>query len=91
MPLKEKKGCVEREYIRILRLHERYTTDQIVVALEEAEALGCVGADAVEMLLLARWDRPKVYPALNLKEALSSFRVAIVDLKQFNTLVEGCA
>jgi transposase len=89
--LKEKKGGGEREYIRILRLHERYTTDQIVVALKEAETLGCLGADAVEMLLLARLDCPKVYPVLNLKEDLSSLRVTRVDLKQFDRLAEVCA
>jgi hypothetical protein len=67
-------------------LHERYTTDQIACALEEAEVLGCAGADAVEMLLHKQWDKPKVYPALNLKEALSSFRVTGVNLKQFDRL-----
>ncbi len=42
--LKERIVRGEREYIRILRLHERYTTDQIASALEEAEALRCLGS-----------------------------------------------
>jgi hypothetical protein len=41
--LKERSVRAEREYIRILRLHERYTTDQIAAALGQACELGCLG------------------------------------------------
>lgn len=87
--LQERKSRGDREYIRILRLHERYTTDQIGKALEQAEELGCLGADEVEMLLLKRFESPPpVACLLNLDDALSSLRVQPVNLQRFNELVE---
>lgn len=82
-----------REYIRILRLHERYTTDQIGSALHQAEELGCLGADEVEMLLFKRSERLTALHecSLNLDDALASLRVEPVNLQRFNELVEVCA
>jgi hypothetical protein len=91
--LQEKKHRGDREYIRILRLHERYTTDQIAAALKQACELGCLGADEVEMLLLKSSERPTLQKecSLNLGDELASLRVDAVDLQRFNELVEVCA
>ena len=91
--LQERNLRGDREYIRILRLHERHTTDQIASALKQAEELGCLGADEVEMLLLKRSERPTILQecSLNLGDELSKLRVQPVDLRRFNELVEVCA
>lgn len=91
--LQEKNIRGDREYIRILRLHERHTTDQIASALEQAEEIGCLGADEVEMLLLKRFERATVQKefSLNLDDELAKLRVQPVDLQRFNELMEVCA
>lgn len=90
--LQEKKRRGDQDYIRILSLHRKYTTAQIAAALEEARRLGCLGADEVEILLLKQVEGPMPKPAgLNLAEALTSLRVAPVDLQRFNQLVEAPA
>lgn len=88
--LQEKSPKGDREYIRILLLHEKYTTDQIAVALKQAEELKCLGADEVQMLLLKHSERPFLPQAcsLNLDDALCSLQVAPVDLQRYNALVE---
>ena len=88
--LRERSDRGDRDFVRILRLHERYTTDQITAALQQAEALRCLGADAVEMLLLKQAEpaRRPSYGLVRVSEGLASFRVDAVDLKRFDTLVE---
>ncbi|MBI5197071.1 MAG: IS21 family transposase [Nitrospirae bacterium] len=87
--LQERHVRGDRDYIRILRLHERFTTDQIENALKQADELGCLGADEVEMLLLKRFESPlSTQGLLNLDDTLTALRVDAVDLKRFNELVE---
>jgi hypothetical protein len=89
--LKTRKAHPDREYIRILLLHEKYTTDQIVEALKKAEALGCFGADEVEMLLLQQYRPPQEPLAsfqLDLTPALCSLKVETGNLQRYDTLVE---
>ncbi|MHB8482040.1 MAG: IS21 family transposase [Nitrospiria bacterium] len=89
--LKTRKAHPEREYIRILLLHGKYTTEQIAEALKKAEGLGCLGADEVEMLLLQQ-HRPFREPSdsfqLDLNPALSSLKVETGNLQRYNTLAE---
>jgi hypothetical protein len=88
--LQQKSSRGDRDYIRILRLHEKYTTDQIAAALKQADELKCLGADEVQMLLLKNLERPAVLQAcsLDLADALSSLQVAPVDLQRYNALME---
>lgn len=74
----------------ILRLHERYTTDQIGGALKQAEDLGCLGADEVQKLLLKSGERPTTRKecSLNLDDTLASLRVDAAGLQRFNALME---
>jgi hypothetical protein len=89
--LKTRKAHPEREYIRILLLHGKYTTEQIAEALKIAEGLGCLGADEVEMLLLQQ-HRPSREPLdsfqLDLNPALCALKVETGNLQRYNTLAE---
>ncbi|MBI5116669.1 IS21 family transposase [Candidatus Poribacteria bacterium] len=90
--LQESRVRGARDYIRILRLHDRFTTDQIGSALKQAEELGCLGADEVEMLLLKRIEPPPTTDGLsNLDDALTALRVEAINLQRFNELVEVSA
>mgnify|MGYP001614019849 CR=1 FL=1 len=96
--LQEKSLRGAREYIRILRLHERHTTDQIASALKQAEEIGgatparCLGADEVEMLLAKSAERATVRRecSLTMDNELAKLRVQPVDLQRYNALMEVC-
>jgi transposase len=89
--LKVRKASPDREYIRILLLHEKYTTDQIAMGLKRALDLGCLGADEVEILLL-RLSQPDPIPSESFQIGLTPdfgyLKVETGDLKRYNTLVE---
>lgn len=89
--LKKRKAHPDQEYIRILLLHGKYTTDQIAEALKKAFDLGCPGADEVEMLLLRQHqvDRStgEAYP-LDLSSGLGYLKVETGNLQRYNTLAE---
>jgi transposase len=48
---RERPGDATREFVRILQLHARYRLEAIAAALEQALALACWSADAVEVLI----------------------------------------
>jgi transposase len=75
----------DREYIRILLLHEQHGTGEIAKALEHAEKLGCYNADVIE-LLLSSHDEAELpsrihYPGMEVA-------VSPVDLSRYNKLME---
>ena len=89
--LKARKASPDREYIRILLLHEKYTTDQIAVGLKKAFDLGCLGADEVEILLLQQY-HPDQTPSdsfqVDLTPDLGYLKVETGNLQRYDTLVE---
>jgi len=87
--LKERVDRPEKEYIRLLLLHEDYTTEEITQALSQALTFGCLSVDAVRIFLNHRKESPsgarldtRVWPEFD------AIKVKSPDIKGFNRLLE---
>jgi len=87
--LKDKVDRPEKEYIRLLLLHEDYTTREIARALSQAITFGSLSIDAVKILLNHKKDNPsgkrldtKTWPKFD------AIKVKSPDIKGFNRLLE---
>jgi len=88
--LKERVDRPEKEYIRLLLLHEDYTTEEIAKALSQAISLGCLSVDAVKIFLNHNKDAPsrqrldtRTWPEFD------AIKVKAPDIKGFNRLLEA--
>jgi len=87
--LKEREDRPEKEYIRLLLLHEDYTTKEIAQALSRAITFGSLSVDAVRIFLNYKEDNPsgerldtRAWPEFN------AIKVKAPDIKGFNRLLE---
>ena len=81
-----------REFVRILQLHARYRPEAIAAALEQALALACWSADAVEILIRQAADPATVVSALDLTAVprlapLAAVTIPLPDLHAFDQLL----
>ena len=87
--LKEREDRPEKEYIRLLLLHEDYTTKEIAEALSRAITFGSLSVDAVKIFLNYNKDNPsrerldtRTWPEFD------AIKVKAPDIKGFNRLLE---
>jgi len=87
--LREREDRPEKEYIRLLLLHEDYTTQEIAQALSRAITFGSFSVDAVRILLNHKEDNPsgarldtRAWPEFD------AIKVKSPDIKGFNRLLE---
>ena len=80
-----------KEFIRILRLHNKYGAEKTQEAIAEARRLGATSCDAVENILVAMTrPRPIIVPLdLSSRSDLSGYNVMMVDLAQYDSLTGG--
>lgn len=80
-----------REYIKILRLLEHATLDQLTSAVEYTLAIGTLSADAVRVILQARQEQPVGLFSLEGRPHLKLVRVQAPDLRAYHALAGGGA
>lgn len=78
-----------RRFAQVLKLHEDFTAEEIVLALQRALEVGCFHPDGVRTLLLMQHDPSPAQVLLDLSErpGLTGFRVLPPDLGQYNQLL----
>jgi hypothetical protein len=81
-----------REFVRVLQLHARYRPEAIAAALEQAVALACWSADAVEVLIRQAADPATTASALDLTAVprlapLAAVTIPVPDLQAFDRLL----
>ena len=80
-----------REYIKVLRLLEHASLDQLAKAVEQTLAIGAVSSDAVRIILQARQEQPVGLFALDGRPHLKLVRVQAPDLQAYRVLAGGGA
>jgi len=75
-----------RQYIKVLRLLESASIAQLAAAIEQALAIGAISADAVQVILQARRERPVGLFNLDGRPHLKLVRVHAPDLSAYRTL-----
>jgi len=80
-----------REYIKVLRLLEHASLDQLAQAVEQTLAIGAVSSDAVRIILQARQEQPIGLFALDGRPHLNLVRVQAPDLRAYRALAGGGA
>ena len=80
-----------REFVRILRLHQRYPADLIKVAVEQSLEFNCAHADGVELCLRQLQQPDPVMSELDLSDhpKLSAVGRQQVNLGQYDTFLGG--
>lgn len=58
-------GQAVREFVRILKLHQRYPAREVQAAIEQALSYGCIHADGIELCLRQQSHCETVPPALD--------------------------
>ncbi len=77
-----------REFIRVLRLLERFSLSQLTSAVEYALDIDVLDADSVRMVLEHRAERPVELFSLDGRPHLSLVRVPATDVAIYGTLLE---
>jgi transposase len=85
----EADGMGTREYIRVLRLLERYSLAQLSEAVEYAIDVGVHDADAVRVIAEHRREAPVAIFSLDGRPHLRSVEVAQTDVSAYAALLEG--
>jgi hypothetical protein len=80
-----------REYIKVLRLLEHASLDQLAKAVEKTLAIRAVSSDAVRVILQARQEPPVGLFALDGRPHLKLVRVQVPDLRAYRALAGGGA
>ena len=80
-----------REYIKVLRLLEHASLDQLAKAVEKTLAIRAVSSDAVRVILQARQKPPVGLFALDGRPHLKLVRVQVPDLRAYRALAGGGA
>ena len=78
-----------REFIKILRLLEKFTLSQLTTAVEYALSIGALHVDAVRLILEHRRERPILLFCLDGRPHLKAVRVQRPDLRSYNHLLGG--
>lgn len=86
---RERPTDATREFVRILQLHARYHPEAIATALEQALALRCWSADAVELLIRQAVVPAREVDALDLTALprLAAVTIPVPDLHVFDQLL----
>jgi hypothetical protein len=80
-----------RDFIRVLRLLERFPLAQLTSAVEYALDIDVLDADSIRMILEHRAERPVELFSLDGRPHLSLVRVPATDVSVYGTLLtEGC-
>lgn len=86
-------GQSVREFVRVLRLHQRYPAHLVEAAVEQALAYGCIHADGVELCLRQQLPVDNVPPALDLAAHPHLTHLAVhppePDVACYNRLLSG--
>jgi len=77
-----------REYIKVLRLLERFSLNELGEAVERALSVGAPGSEDIRLLVEHRRDRPVELFSLDGRPHLKEVEVDDVDLSIYSTLVE---
>jgi len=77
-----------REFIKVLRLLESASLRQLTVAVEQALTIGATGADAIQLILLHRAERPVGLFSLDGHPHLKSVVIDPLDLGVYDTLTQ---
>jgi hypothetical protein len=75
-----------KEFIKVLRLLERYSMRDLRVAVERAAGMMSVNADVVELLIRSRNETPVELFSLDGHAHLRSFSLEALDLSAYATL-----
>lgn len=80
-----------REFVRILRLHETFSTDLLTQAIEQSLALGCPHLEGIRLCVhhLLHPERPTPTLDLDSRPHLDHIGDAPVSLSRYDTLLEG--
>jgi transposase len=84
-------GPGTRQFIKVLRLLERTSPEELTRAVERALELGAADADAVRLILEHRRERPLGLFCLDGRPHLKWVTVALPDLTAYTSLVAGVA
>ena len=85
--LLEADGLGTREYIRVLRLLESSTLEQLTDAVEYALDIGVIDADAIRVIVEHRREQPAALFALEGRPHLKTIEVAATDVAAYGTLL----
>jgi transposase len=77
-----------REFIKVLRLLESASLRQLAAAIEAALTIGATGADAIQLILLHRAERPVGLFSLDGHPHLKSVVIDPLDLGVYDTLTQ---
>jgi transposase len=77
-----------REFIKVLRLLESASLRQLAVAVEQALTIGATSADAIQLILLHRAERPVGLFSLDGHPHLKSVVIDRLDLGAYDTLTQ---
>ncbi len=80
-----------REYIKVLRLLEHASLEQLTSAVEYTLEIGALSADAVRVILQARQEQPVGLFSLDGRPHLKLIRVQAPDLRAYRALAGGGA
>jgi len=80
-----------REYIKVLRLLEHASLEQLTSAVEHTLDIGALSADAVRVILQARQEQPVGLFSLDGRPHLKLVRVQAPDLRAYHALAGGGA
>ena len=81
-----------REFVRVLQLHTRYSSEVLALALERALALSCWSVDGVEQLARQALELPvsqDVGAGLGPSEHLPQIQIPLPDLSRFERLLDA--
>jgi len=76
-----------REFIRVLRLLERFTLRELTAAVEYALDIGVIDADAVRVIVEHRREEPIALFALDGRPHLKTIDVGATDVSAYGTLL----
>jgi transposase len=89
--LLEADGLGTREYIRVLRLLERFPLRQLTDAVEYALDIGVIDADAIRVIAEHRQEEPVALFSLAGRPHLRTVAVETTDVAAYGALLEGGA
>lgn len=87
--LLEADGLGTREYIRVLRLLERFELKPLTDAVEYALDIGVVDADAIRVIAEHRREAPVALFSLDGRPHLRTVEVPVTDVSAYGALLEG--
>ena len=78
-----------RSFIRVLRLLEKFSLEQLTAAVEYALDIDVIDADSIRTIAEHRADQPVEHFPLDGRPHLAHVRVEITDVSRYQALLEG--